>query len=115
SLLPAIFGINEQIIFGTQMVLNSFMIVPFVFGPIVISSFSYWTMRLDIFPIANGMYFLAAIHLVLNSFVNGVVSLLILQFLCVLLTVVIYYPFFKVIDKQSLKDELAAEESTNHN
>lgn len=115
SLPPAIFGINEPIIFGTPMVLNPFMFVPFVFGPIIISSFAYWTMRLGLFPIANGTHFPAGTPLGLNSFVNGGVSLLILQFLCVLLSVVIYYPFFRVIDKQSLKDEQAAEESSNHN
>lgn len=115
SLPPAIFGINEPIIFGTPMVLNPFMFVPFVFGPIIISSFAYWTMRLGLFPIANGTHFPAGTPLGLNSFVNGGVSLLILQFLCVLLSVVIYYPFFRVIDKQSLKDEQDAEESSNHN
>lgn len=115
SLPPAIFGINEPIIFGTPMVLNPFMFVPFVFGPIIISSFAYWTIRLGLFPIANGTHFPAGTPLGLNSFVNGGVSLLILQFLCVLLSVVIYYPFFRVIDKQSLKDEQAAEESSNHN
>src|SRR5699024_8870492 len=57
SLPPAIFGINEPIIFGTPMVLNPFMFVPFVFGPIIISSFAYWTMRLGLFPIANGTHF----------------------------------------------------------
>src|SRR5699024_5252299 len=115
SLPPAIFGINEPIIFGTPMVLDPFMFVPFVFGPIIISSFAYWTMRLGLFPIANGTHFPAGTPLGLNSFVNGGVSLLILQFLCVLLSVVIYYPFFRVIDKQSLKDEQDAEESSNHN
>src|SRR5699024_8282062 len=101
--------------FGTPMVLNPFMFVPFVFGPIIISSFAYWTMRLGLFPIANRTHFPAGTPLGLNSFVNGGVSLLILQFLCVLLSVVIYYTFFKVIDKHALKGELAAAESTNHN
>src|SRR5699024_5348403 len=67
SLPPAIFGINEPIIFGTPMVLNPFMFVPFVFGPIIISSFAYWTMRLGLFPIANGTHFPAGTPLGLNS------------------------------------------------
>src|SRR5699024_3323774 len=101
--------------FSMLMVLNLFMFVPFVFGPIIISSFAYWTMRLGLFPIANGTHFPAGTPLGLNYFVNGSVSLLILQFLCVLLSEVIYYPFFREIDKQSLKDEQDAEESSNHN
>src|SRR5699024_9220710 len=109
------FPAGTPIVFGTRIVLNAFMFVPFVFGPIIISSFAYWTMRLGLFPIANGTHFPAGTPLGLNSFVNGGLSLLILQFLCVLLSVVIYYPFFRVIDKQSLKDEQDAEESSNHN
>lgn len=110
SFPPAIFGINEPIIFGTPLVLNPFMFIPFVFGPILISSFAYWTMKLGIFPLANGTHFPAGTPLGLNSFVNGGVSLLILQFLCVLLSVLIYYPFFRVLDKQSVQDENAAGE-----
>lgn len=113
SFPPAIFGINEPIIFGTPMVLNPFMFVPFVFGPIIIASFAYWTMKLGLFPIANGTHFPAGTPLGLNSFVNGGISLLILQLLCVLLSVIIYYPFFKVIDRQSVQDEQAAEETSN--
>src|SRR5699024_9966091 len=110
-----IFGINEPIIFGTPMVLNPFMFVLFVFGPIIISSFAYWMMCLGLFPIANGTHFLSCTLLGLISFVFGCVSLLLLHYLYVLLSVIIYYTFFRVIDKQSLKDEQDAEESTNHN
>lgn len=109
SFPPAIFGINEPIIFGAPMVLNPFMFIPFVFGPIVIASFAYWSMRLGLFPLANGTHFPAGTPLGLNSFVNGGVSLLILQLLCVLLSILIYYPFFKVLDRRSLKDEKTAE------
>ncbi|MGG1618170.1 PTS sugar transporter subunit IIC [Paenibacillus sp. NRS-1782] len=101
----SIFSINEPIIFGIPLVLNPFMFIPFVFGPIIVSSFAYWSMNLGIFPIANGTHFPAGTPIILNSFVNGGIRLVVLQLMCIALQVIIYYPFFRIIDKKSIEDE----------
>lgn len=101
----SIFSINEPIIFGAPIVLNPFMLIPFVFGPIIVSSVAYWSMALGIVPIANGTHFPAGTPIILNSFVNGGIPLVILQFVCIALQILIYYPFFRLIDRRSLEEE----------
>src|SRR5699024_11677504 len=67
SLPPAIFGINEPIIFGTPMVLNPFMFVPFVFVPIIISIFAYFTISVGLFLIVYCFHFQAGSPVALYS------------------------------------------------
>lgn len=48
SIGPAIFNINEPIIFGLPMVLNPIMMIPFIFVPVVNSIIAYTCMALHI-------------------------------------------------------------------
>lgn len=48
SIGPAIFNINEPIIFGLPMVLNPLMIIPFVFVPVINSIITYAAMYFNI-------------------------------------------------------------------
>lgn len=48
SIGPAIFNINEPIIFGLPMVLNPLMMIPFIFVPVVNSIIAYGCMAFNI-------------------------------------------------------------------
>ena len=48
SIGPAIFNINEPIIFGLPMVLNPLMMIPFIFVPVINTIIAYTCMALNI-------------------------------------------------------------------
>lgn len=105
SIGPAIFNINEPIIFGLPMVLNPLMMIPFIFVPVINSIIAYglmafhivgkgiietpWTTPAPLGAALGCMDFKAAIM---------VIGLIILD-------MVLYYPFFKLLEKQKLEEE----------
>lgn len=105
SLVPGIFNINEPIIFGLPIVLNPTMIIPFMIVPTVNIVISYLMMASKLIPICSGVNIpwtcpLGISGVLATNWLGGV-----LQIALLLLGVVIYMPFIKIMDKQYLKDE----------
>lgn len=104
ALIPALFGINEPILFGAPIVLNPLFFIPYVIIGPVISSFGAWAMHFDLLkmsvftPPYVGVFFegyLATFDW-RGLIVNG---------LQLILSIVIWYPFFKVYEKRELDNE----------
>ena len=109
-LAPGIFEINEPVVFGVPLVMNPLMMIPYVLATEVLSLVTYGLMYFNIIarPLVNipwtmppvlAQYFLtggdwrAAIWGVISLFVAGT----------------IYYPFFKIMEKQRLELEAGKE------
>ena len=109
SIIPSLFGINEPLIFGTPIILNPFMFIPFVFGPLICTAIVYLTMNLGLVgkPIANPPGFLppgvGAFLMTLDW------KSVVLVFVLLILQTVFYYPFFKMMEKEELQKEQALE------
>lgn len=105
AVVPGIFGINEPLIFGTPLIMNPFMFIPFVFGPLICTTIAYFSMTLGIIgkPIANPPGFLppgvGAFLMTLDW------KSVVLVFLLLALMTLIYYPFFKMMEKEELEKE----------
>jgi cellobiose PTS system EIIC component len=110
SLVPGIFGINEPIVFGLPIVLNPMMLIPFMLVPTVNIVISYIAMALKLVPITNGINIPWTTPVVISGFLatNWVGALL--QAALLVLGVVIYMPFIKIMDKQYLEEEAKATE-----
>ncbi|SDZ65713.1 PTS system, cellobiose-specific IIC component [Evansella caseinilytica] len=105
--LPAsFFSINEPLMFGTPIVLNPYMIIPIILAPVTIAISTYSVMVLGILPIANGTPMPVGSPLFIGGFVQGGILLAVWQLLCIGISVAIYYPFFRILDKQALKEEV---------
>ncbi|WP_296877811.1 PTS transporter subunit EIIC [Thomasclavelia sp.] len=105
SIGPAIFNINEPIIFGLPMVLNPLMMIPFIFVPVVNSIIAYTLMALNIVgkgvietpwttPAPIGAA-LGCMDIKAGIMVIGLI----------LLDMILYYPFVKLTEKQKLLEE----------
>lgn len=108
SIGPAIFNINEPIIFGLPLVLNPLMMVPFIFVPVVNAIIAYSCMAVGFVgkgvletpwttPAPLGAA-LGCMDIKAGIMVVGLI----------LLDIVLYYPFFKAMEKQKLAEEEAA-------
>lgn len=105
SIGPAIFNINEPIIFGLPMVLNPLMMIPFIFVPVVNSIIAYALMALNIVgkgvfetPFTTPAPLGAAI-----GFMDFKAAIMVVGL--ILLDIALYYPFFKVMEKQKIAEE----------
>ena len=105
SIVPSLFGIKEPVIFGAPILLNPFMFIPFVFGPLLITVMAYYAMNLDFIgkPIANPPGFMPpGVGAYLMTLDWKVVVFVIIS---LVIMTAIYYPFFKMMETQELKRE----------
>lgn len=113
SIVPSLFGINEPVIFGVPIIFNPILAIPFVLSSIVISllimlAYSSGFMNVGHIMIGTLMPLGIAAGLAALSIRNTL-----FVWLMVPVTVLIYYPFFKVYEKQLVEqEELAMSESS---
>lgn len=114
SSIPVLFGVNEPILFGAPLILNPIFFIPFILAPIL----NVWIFKLfvDVLKMNSFMYILpwttpAPLGIVLGC---GFTILSILFAVLVLVVdFVVYYPFFKVYDREKCAEEAAVEVSSD--
>ena len=110
AIIPAIFNINEPMIFGAPIVLNPMLIIPFIIAPLLNGTIAWFatSMGLVNHVVASSPWTLpgpiGAFLACGNDWRAAVLSILL-----ILLSVAIYYPFFKMYDNQLLEDEQNAD------
>lgn len=111
SLLPGIFEINEPVIFGTPICMNPLYFIPFVVLPGILAGATYALMDAGIvaMPCIANLTWRTPPILIGYLMSNGHVSTLIWAILVFIITLVVYYPFFKIGDKMEYEKELEAE------
>ena len=108
SIIPVTFAVNEPILFGAPIVLNPVLFFPFILTPIA----NVWVFKffVDNLGMNSFLYILpwttpAPIGLVIGT---GFAKLaFILAPLLLIMDAVMYYPFFRVYDKQLVARETA--------
>lgn len=106
SIIPAIFNINEPIIFGAPIVLNPILAIPFVSTPIILSLIAFVTTKLGIVPMMVArLPFTIPAPIAAFMSTNWSVAAAILSVISIIISFLIYYPFFKLFEKQALENE----------
>ena len=109
AVVPAIFGINEPLIFGIPILLNPLLLIPYLLTPIVCTSVAYIAFATGIVPRLTG----TIVNWTMPQFVSGFLAQgwqsMVLQVVLVALSCLIWYPFFRMIDKQVCAEESAAD------
>lgn len=100
SIVPALFGINEPILFGAPIVLNPTFFLPYVIGGTILGTFPAFLMWAGILrkPFFNPPY----VGVFLEGFlVNGHWLTIVVNALQMIGSIIIWYPFFKLYEKQN--------------
>ncbi|WP_311486842.1 PTS sugar transporter subunit IIC [uncultured Anaerococcus sp.] len=105
SILPAVFGINEPVIYGLPIVLNPLLMVPFILVPTINIIISYVTMNIGLVPIPNGVIMPWTTPPIVSGFLSSNWQGAVLQLFLIVLGCLIYYPFVVAIDKNNLIQE----------
>ncbi len=100
ALAPAIFNINEPIVFGLPVVFNVSLMIPFVLGPIIGTTIGYVMTAIGfIKPLT------VLVPWTIPPFVNGFLAsggdwkVVLVQIIIVAVHVILYLPFLKVSEK----------------
>lgn len=111
GIVPGLFNINEPITFGLPVVLNPFLMIPFIATPAVVMTIQYFGTSIGLFPLCNYMVpwttpFLISGFLMTQSLM-GVVA----QLISFAAAFLIWLPFIKVWDDKNYALEQAEEKA----
>ncbi|UYM15666.1 PTS sugar transporter subunit IIC [Endozoicomonas euniceicola] len=102
SLLPGIFQINEPVIFGTPIVMNATFFLPFVFVPIINATVAYIVTSAGLVAKAIAVTPWTTPAVIGSAWGAGwMISSSVLTVFLIILDLVLYYPFFRVFEKQT--------------
>lgn len=104
-----IFNINEPLIYGMPLMLNFTFIIPFILVPLLSLVCGYLAITLGLMPCPTGLIGMNTMPIFVYGVVQGSWKIGVYQILMTLLSAVIWYPFFKVADRQALEEETSAE------
>ncbi|MGX7412892.1 PTS sugar transporter subunit IIC [Enterococcus caccae] len=108
TLAPAIFNINEPLIFGTPIVLNPILIIPFILTPMVTATIAWFATQLGL---VNRVIFTAPWTLPgpIGAYLatGGDWRAAVLNVILIIISIVIYYPFVMIYDNNELEKEHA--------
>lgn len=108
ALLPNIMNINEPVIFGMPVVMNPILFVPFVLTAVLCPTVALIAVKLGFITTLNPAVMMALPFTVpapiTALFVGGIPGLVVSCINAVLVGL-LYYPFFRVLDKQALAQE----------
>jgi PTS system cellobiose-specific IIC component len=110
TILPSVFNINEPLMYSAPVVMNPLLMVPMwinsIVGPIVV----WIAMRSGFLNIPSKMIQVGQIPAPLSSvMITEDLRAVIIYVILFVLYLAIWYPFFKVYEKQRMNEELAEE------
>lgn len=106
SLAPAIFNINEPIIFGMPIVYNPYLAIPFFLAPMVSASVGYFAIKTEfIKPLVAQVPWPSPVGLGAFIGTGGDLMAALVAIICAILAFVIWFPFVKFYDGKLLKEE----------
>ncbi|MFB3162306.1 PTS transporter subunit EIIC [Neobacillus sp. 179-J 1A1 HS] len=106
TIVPSIFNINEPVIFGAPVAFNPILMVPMWLNGLIIPAITYIALNLDLVTIPERLFQLwympvGISSLLINSDFRGLLLLAVI----VVVSWLIWFPFFKVYDIQQFKKE----------
>jgi PTS system cellobiose-specific IIC component len=103
---PGIFEINEPVTFGTPIVMNALLVIPFILAPLMNIVATYIGMDLGLVAKPNGVAVPWTTPPIISGFLaTGSISGSIMQIFNLVMDFFIYMPFFMMYDKLKKKEE----------
>lgn len=106
SIVPALFNINEPLLFGAPVVFNPYLIPPFLIVPLVLVTTTYFAMKWD-WVARPAFYVPSSIPTLISTYVATVdLRAVVLSLVNIAIATVIYFPFVRIYEAH-----LSAQES----
>ncbi len=111
ALPTTIFFINEPLLFGIPCVLNPLFFLPLLFLTGIQGTLTYIVMKIGLIPIPHGVQLPWTMPGILHGFMQGGFMLALWELLMILLSMVLWYPFFRIQDNICLEQEKGGAET----
>ena len=105
SLPTTIFFINEPLLFGIPTVMNPLFFLPMLFLTAIQGTLTYIVMSIGLIPIPHGIQLPWTTPGIIHGFLQGGFMLALWELLMILLSMVLWYPFFKIQDNIDYEQE----------
>lgn len=107
TLAPGIFNINEPAMFGLPVVMNFSLLIPFILAPIANAVITYSAMASGLVAKTTGITVSWTMPPIISGFLTtgGHISGSILQVILIIVDILIYWRFYKVVEKRNLELE----------
>lgn len=104
ALVPALFGINEPILFGAPVVLNPIFFIPYVIFGGILGTIPYWMMYFGILDCS--IFTPPYVGVFLEGFLTNLDYMsIVANAIQMVLSILIWFPFFKIYEKSELTKE----------
>lgn len=111
AIVPALFGITEPVIFGTPLVLNFDLAIPFIFNNSIALLLAYIATKMGILAVFTGVTPIFGLPLGFHAAIQGKVSIIIMQLIIqLILSPILWYPWFKIVEKRAIAAERGEQE-----
>ena len=115
SIIPAFFGIGEPVLFGVPVMLNPVLLLPMVFTIIFNNIFAYVAIATGIVGRYTGVSLPwttpPIIYPLLAS--STPIAATLLNILIIILDIVIWLPFMRIMDRKACEEEMNAEQAVH--
>lgn len=109
ELIPALFNINEPIMFGLPIVMNPMLAVPFILMPVIACVLQYFALATGLCPLYAGVMVPWTCPPIISGFLVGGWRSALLQIVILTISFFVYMPFIRRLDRETLAAEAAAE------
>lgn len=108
---PALFNVNEPVVFGFPIVMNPVMFLPFILVPVLAALTVYGAIAIGFMQPFAGVTLPWSTPAIISGFMVGGWQGAIVQILILIMSTLVYFPFFKIQDNMAYQNEQASEES----
>lgn len=113
AIIPGIFNINEPVTFGFPIMYNPIMAIPYILTPLITMLILWLGYAIGFLKPAY-VIILSLMPLFVGEFLGSMAwQNLFIPIVGIVVGLIVYYPFFKVYDKQLVEKEAAAEAEKN--
>lgn len=109
SIVPAIFGISEPLIFGLPVLLNPIIALPWIICPIINFSLGYFLTSIGLVARYAGVT-VFNFPMIATGLVNGSISIAFMEIGLCILDVIIFMPFIRALDKKYQLEKAESEQ-----
>ncbi len=110
--VPALFNINEPLLFGIPVVMNPMLAVPFIAVPVIACIIEYFALATGLCPLYGATQVPWTCPPIISGFLIGGWRSALLQLVIFVMSFLVYLPFIRKVDMANLKaeEETAAED-----
>lgn len=105
GIAPSFFNVNEPVLFGTPLVLNPMLLIPFIAMPMLSGIIEYVAIYTGLCPMYGGVVVPWTCPPIISGFLVGGWRTALLQTAILILSFFVYLPFIRSADKRYVKQE----------